>query len=585
MRDFLKFTLATVVGIITASALLLIISIISFASIIASTQKEVNIEDNSVLKLKFNGTLSERSNDNPLVPFFNEDFTPQGLDDILISIKKAKESDEIKGIYIECNYLDASFASLEEIRNALLDFKKSGKFIIAYADNYTQSLYYLSSAADKLILNPQGTVEWKGLASAPIFYKTLLEKLGLEMQIFKVGTYKSAVEPYTNTEMSPANEEQIASFLNSIWGKMLEDVSASRNIPINTLNRYADQAIMLDSAQRFVESNFVDTLLYKNEVEGYLKAELGIDPKKPISTLSVADATNINKNTPKDKSGNIIAVYYACGDIDGTGKENNIRSGKVINDLKRLREDENVKAVVLRVNSPGGSAYGSEQIWHEVHLLKQQKPVIVSMGDYAASGGYYISCAADSIIAQATTLTGSIGIFGIVPNLKGLTDKIGINVDIVKTNQYSDFAFPVRPMNDEEKGIMQMNINQGYRLFIQRCAEGRSMSPEAIEKVAEGRVWTGAEAKKLGLVDKIGGIDSAIEMASGMAGIDGYTIIEYPEKKSFFASIMEDGIVQHLEAQIIRNGIGRYHEYLSFIRQIEKQDCIQARLPFYIHIQ
>lgn len=585
MRDFLKFTLATVVGIITASALLLIISIISFASIIASTQKEVNIEDNSVLKLKFNGTLSERSNDNPLVPFFNEDFTPQGLDDILISIKKAKESDEIKGIYIECNYLDASFASLEEIRSALLDFKKSGKFIIAYADNYTQSLYYLSSAADKLILNPQGTVEWKGLASAPIFYKTLLEKLGLEMQIFKVGTYKSAVEPYTNTEMSPANEEQIASFLNSIWSKMLEDVSASRNIPINTLNRYADQAIMLDSAQRFVESNFVDTLLYKNEVEGYLKAELGIDPQKPISTLSVADAININKNTPKDKSGNIIAVYYACGDIDGAGKENNIRSGKVINDLKRLREDENVKAVVLRVNSPGGSAYGSEQIWHEVHLLKQQKPVIVSMGDYAASGGYYISCAADSIIAQATTLTGSIGIFGIVPNLKGLTDKIGINVDIVKTNQYSDFAFPARPMTREEKGIMQMNINQGYRLFIQRCAEGRSMSPEAIEKVAEGRVWTGAEAKKLGLVDKIGGIDSAIEMASGMAGIDGYTIIEYPEKKSFFASIMEDGIVQHLEAQIIRNDIGRYHEYLSFIRQIEKQDRIQARLPFYIHIQ
>ena len=583
MKDFLKFTFATVIGIIIASVLLSIISIVSLASIAASSQTEVNIKENSVLKLKFNGTLTERSSDNPFTTLLSEDFTTQGLDDILASIKKAKESDKIKGIYIENDYLNASFASLEEIRNALSDFKKSGKFIISYADNYSQGLYYLSSIADKIILNPQGTVEWKGLASAPIFYKTLLEKLGIEMQIFKVGAYKSAVEPYTSTQMSQANEEQITSFLNSIWKKILGDVSMSRNIPINALNQYADQAIMLDSARRFVETKLVDTLLYKNEAEEYLRAELGLEAKESIPTLNVTDAIHISRNVPKDKSGNIIAVYYAHGDIDGA-TEDNINSQKTISDLKRLREDENVKAVVLRVNSPGGSAYGSEQIWHEVRLLKQQKPVIASMGDYAASGGYYISCAADSIIAQATTLTGSIGIFGIIPNLNGLADKIGVNFDIVKTNRFSDFAFPTRQMTDEEKNIMQMNINQGYRLFIQRCAEGRGMAPEAIEKVAEGRVWTGAEAQKLGLVDQIGGIDLAIATASSMAGIESYTILEYPEKKSFLASIMEDGIPQYLEAKI-KEDAGYYYECLHFIRNIEKQDRVQARLPFYLRIQ
>ena len=583
MKDFLKFTFATVIGIIIASVLLSIISIVSLASIAASSQTEVNIKENSVLKLKFNGTLTERSSDNPFTTLLSEDFTTQGLDDILASIKKAKESDKIKGIYIENDYLNASFASLEEIRNALSDFKKSGKFIISYADNYSQGLYYLSSIADKIILNPQGTVEWKGLASAPIFYKTLLEKLGIEMQIFKVGAYKSAVEPYTSTQISQANEEQITSFLNSIWKKILGDVSMSRNIPINALNQYADQAIMLDSARRFVETKLVDTLLYKNEAEEYLRAELGLEAKESIPTLNVTDAIHISRNVPKDKSGNIIAVYYAHGDIDGA-TEDNINSQKTISDLKRLREDENVKAVVLRVNSPGGSAYGSEQIWHEVRLLKQQKPVIASMGDYAASGGYYISCAADSIIAQATTLTGSIGIFGIIPNLNGLADKIGVNFDIVKTNRFSDFAFPTRQMTDEEKNIMQMNINQGYRLFIQRCAEGRGMAPEAIEKVAEGRVWTGAEAQKLGLVDQIGGIDLAIATASSMAGIESYTILEYPEKKSFLASIMEDGIPQYLEAKI-KEDAGYYYECLHFIRNIEKQDRVQARLPFYLRIQ
>lgn len=583
MKDFLKFTFATVIGIIIASVLLSIISIVSLASIAASSQTEVNIKENSVLKLKFNGTLTERSSDNPFTTLLSEDFTTQGLDDILASIKKAKESDKIKGIYIENDYLNASFASLEEIRNALSDFKKSGKFIISYADNYSQGLYYLSSIADKIILNPQGTVEWKGLASAPIFYKTLLEKLGIEMQIFKVGAYKSAVEPYTSTQISQANEEQITSFLNSIWKKILGDVSMSRNIPINALNQYADQAIMLDSARRFVETKLVDTLLYKNEAEEYLRAELGLEAKESIPTLNVTDAIHISRNVPKDKSGNIIAVYYAHGDIDGA-TEDNINSQKTISDLKRLREDENVKAVVLRVNSPGGSAYGSEQIWHEVRLLKQQKPVIASMGDYAASGGYYISCAADSIIAQATTLTGSIGIFGIIPNLNGLADKIGVNFDIVKTNRFSDFAFPTRQMTDEEKNIMQMNINQGYRLFIQRCAEGRGMAPEAIEKVAEGRVWTGAEAQKLGLVDQIGGIDLAIATASSMAGIESYTILEYPEKKSFLASIMEDGIPQYLEAKI-KEDAGYYYECLHFIHNIEKQDRVQARLPFYLRIQ
>ena len=523
MKDFLKFTLATVTGIIVSSVILFFISILVVFSMVSSSESETLVRKNSVMMLDLNGALTERSQENPLDFLMKDDYKTYGLDDILSSIKKAKENEDIKGIYLQATSLSAGFASLEEIRNALKDFKESGKFIVAYGDAYTQSLYYLSSVADKVMLNPKGMLEWRGLAATPMFVKDLLEKIGVEMQVFKVGTYKSAVEPYISTEMSPANREQINAYLSSIWGEITGAVAESRNLSVETLNKEADRMLMFYPAEESVKSGLVDTLIYKNDVRDYLKSRLGIDKDDKMPVLGIQDMINVKKNVPKDKSGNIIAVYYAYGEIDGgssASTEEGINSEKVIRDLRKLKDDENVKAVVLRVNSPGGSAYGSEQIWYAVEQLKKEKPVIASMGDYAASGGYYISCNADTIVAEPTTLTGSIGIFGMMPNAKGLTGKLGVNFDVVKTNPYADFGNLTRPMNDGEKGLMQMYVNNGYELFLTRCSDGRGISMEELDKIAQGRVWTGSTAKELGLVDELGGLDKALEIAIAKSGVD-----------------------------------------------------------------
>lgn len=584
MKDFIKYTFATLTGIILSGILLFFITIITIAGILASTETETTVKDNSVMFLDFNGELVERAEDNPFSQFLGEEFNTYGLDDILASIKKAKELNEIKGIYIQASFLNSSFASLEEIRNALLDFKKSGKFIVAYGNNYTQGLYYLTSVADKIMLNPQGAIEWKGIASQPMFYKDLLQKLGIEMQVFKVGTYKSAVEPFISTEMSSANREQVTAFIGSIWNQLLNDVSTSRAISADSLNLYADRMLMFHPAKESVECGLADTLVYKDGARNYLKQLLNLGEDDNVRTLEISDMINIKKNVPKDKSGNVIAVYYAYGEIDGMADDEGIISKKVIKDLRNLRADKSVKAVVMRVNSPGGSAFGSEQIWHEVSLLKEQKPVIVSMGDYAASGGYYISCAADSIVAQPTTLTGSIGIFGMLPNVKGLTDKIGLSFDVVKTNKFSDLGALGRGMNDDEKSLVQMSVNNGYQLFLTRCASGRNMSIEEIEKIAEGRVWTGETAKRLGLVDELGGLDKAISIAANKVGIDNYTISTYPAKKDFFSSLLDKKTGNYIESRL-KACFGDYYNGFSLIKNLEKTDFLQTRVPFDLNIK
>jgi protease-4 len=482
--------------------------------------------------------------------------------------------------------MEASFASLEEIRNALKDFKESGKFIVAYADQYTQGMYYLASVADKVIVNPQGSIMWHGLASQAIFYKDLLEKVGVEMQIFKVGTYKSAVEPFIATEMSDANREQVSAFLNSIWERLLEDISASRDIPADVLNKYADDYMDLKQAEEYITCGLADTLLYKDGVLNYLKEMTGREADESLRTLSLADMKNVKRNTPLDKSGNIIAVYYAFGGIDdNTSTDEGINSEKVIKDLRKLREDETIKAVVLRVNSPGGSAYGSEQIWREVVMLKNEKPVIVSMGDYAASGGYYISCAADSIVADPTTLTGSIGIFGMFPNMENLlTDKLGVHFDMVKTNKFADMGSINRPFNADEKAIMQKYINNGYELFVKRCADGRGMTVEAIKKIAEGRVWTGAKAKELGLVDELGGLDRALEIAAQKADIEAYSVINYPNEENAFAALLNKSKNNYINEKMAET-LGKNYNYILFINNLKEADRIQARMPFDLRIQ
>lgn len=588
MKDFIKFTFATVTGIVLSSILMCFVGILIIVGVASSSESETIVKKESVMMLDLNGTLSERSQENPLAKLIGDSNAPYGLDDILASIKKAKEHEDIKGIYIQATSLGTSFAALQEIRDALADFKESGKFIVAYADVYTQGMYYLASVADKVILNPTGSVEWKGLAAKPIFFKDLLEKIGVEMQIFKVGTYKSAVEPFIHTKMSAENREQMTEYIHSIWEVVVNEVAVSRSLSTEVLNDIADEMLMFSPAEASVQSGLVDTLIYHNDMRDYLKEQLGLKDDQSLPVLGLKDMINLKRNVPKDKSGNIIAIYYAYGDITQSAysvSEEGIASDKVTKDLRRLQKDKNVKAVVLRVNSGGGSAFASEQIWRAVEELKKEKPVVVSMGNYAASGGYYIACGADWIVAEPTTLTGSIGIFGMVPNMEGLTHKIGLNFDVVKTNKFSDIGAMGRAMNNEEKALVQASVNQGYDLFIGRCAEGRDMSKEEIDKVGQGRIWTGSKALELGLVDELGGIDRALEVAIERAGIEGYTVLGYPEKESFLTLLLNEKSDNYVANRIAKNKLGSYYKELNLLRNIESVDRLQARLPFYLNLE
>lgn len=593
MKDFLKFTLATVTGLIIAGVIFFIISILTLFGMAFSEPAATQVSPNSIMVLHLKGSLAERSQEDPLAFLLGDEYQAYGLNDILSSIRKAKEQEDIKGIYIQASYLNAGFASLEEIRNALTDFKESGKFIVAYADTYTQGLYYLSSVADKVLLNPKGMIEWKGLAASPVFYKDLLEKVGVEMQVFKVGTYKSAVEPYIATEMSDANREQINVYIQSIWNHILQKVAEARHQTPGQLNEAADQMLMFHPAEKCLEYGLADTLIYKNDVEDFLKQQSGLEEDDELHYLNLKAMNNLQKVQPKDKSGNIVAVYYASGQIVdyavesplAAGNEPVIQAGKVIADLKKLQENDDVKAVVLRVNSPGGSAYASEQIWYAVSELKKEKPVIVSMGDYAASGGYYISCNADTIVAQPTTLTGSIGIYGMFPNTQKLTEKLGVNFDVVKTNRYADFGSMGRGMNDGEKGLMQMYVNQGYDLFLTRCANGRLMNKEAVDKVAQGRVWTGSNALELGLVDVLGGLDTAIGIAARKAEVESYTLQTFPKQSSFLETLLETSPSVYLQKHLLGGQAGELYQTLQ---QINHWNCyypIQAVVPYDLTIQ
>lgn len=586
MKDFIKFTFASTLGVVLAGIVFTILGIVTMVGMVASSDTETTVNENSIFVLDLNGTLSERVQKNPLQELMGENYQAYGLDDILTSIQKAKDNENIKGIYLQAGMMEASCASLEEIRHALKDFKESGKFIVAYGDNYSQGMYYLASVADKVIVNPQGTIAWQGLVSQTIFFKDLLKKIGVEMEIFKVGTYKSAVEPFIATEMSDANREQITAFLNSTWERLLKDISASRGMSEDDLNKCADDFMTFAPAETYIANGLADTLLYKDGVLDYLKELSGREADESLRTLSLEDMKNVKRNVPLDKSGNIIAVYYAYGEIDsGTSTDEGIHSQKVIRDLRKLREDETIKAVVLRVNSPGGSAFGSEQIWREVTLLKEEKPVIVSMGDYAASGGYYISCAADCIVADPTTLTGSIGIFGMFPMVEDLmTDKLGLHFETVKTNRYADMGDMTRPFNDAERAALQNYINNGYKLFVQRCADGRGMSVEAIEKIAEGRVWTGITAKELGLVDELGGLEKALEIAAQQAEVETYSVINYPGKSDIFTSLLENGKKDYIDGKISET-LGEYYDYAKFIQSLKNADRIQARMPFDLRIR
>ena len=592
MKDFLKYTLATVTGLVLTGVVFFIFGIVALLGMTFSEPAATQVTPHSVMMLQLKGSLTERSQEDPLAFLLGDTYQGYGLNDVLAAIRKAKEHPDIEGIYIQAGYLNAGFASLEEIRNALLDFKESGKSIVTYADTYTQGLYYLSSVADKVLLNPKGMIEWKGLAASPVFYKELLEKVGVEMQVFKVGTYKSAVEPYIATEMSDANREQVSMYIHSIWQHMVKQVAEARQQTPQRLNEAADEMLMFQPAEKCLTYGLADALVYKDEVEDLLKQQCGLSEDDEVNYLSLEAMKHLQNAQPKDKSGQIVAVYYASGQIVDyavetpltAGNEPMIVANKVIADLKKLQKNDDVKAVVLRINSPGGSAYASEQIWHAVSQLKREKPVIVSMGDYAASGGYYMACNADTIVAQPTTLTGSIGIYGMFPNTQKLTEKLGVHFDGVKTNRYADFGSFGRGLNEGEKGLMQRYVNEGYDLFLTRCANGRLMTKEAVDKVAQGRVWTGADALERGLVDVLGGLDTAIGIAARKAQVESYTLQAFPKQSGFLEALLEMSPTVYLQRMYLG---GQAAELYSTLQQINHWDCydpIQAIVPYDLSI-
>jgi len=581
MKQFLKFTLATIVGVIVASLLGTLIFFGIIGAIAGSAEKVTELKSNSVYQLDLDGSLVDRSEEDPFSAALAEAFGQAeqkviGLDDVLANIEKAKSNDNVKGIYLKGGTLYGGFASIKEIRDALVDFKKTGKFIVAYADNYIQSNYYLVTVADKILINPQGMLELKGLAADLVFYKNTLDKIGVEMQVVKVGTFKSAVEPYITTKMSDANREQVTVYMNSIWKTMLNQISESRKISVDTLNAYADQMMMFQPTEKSKQYSLVDSLVFADEVDSILTSY--------VSDYKLVKHTAMN-NLPTNKKfeKSKVAVIYAVGAIDG-GSNEGIISDKLVETINDVAKDDAVKSVVFRVSSPGGSAYGSEQIWRALSKLKAKKPLIVSMGDYAASGGYYISCMADVILAQPNTITGSIGIFGLIPNIAGLNNKIGLTYDGVKTNKLSDAISVNRPFRPEERDLMQNYVNRGYELFVKRCADGRKKTPDQIKAIAEGRVWTGEDALKIGLVDKIGGIDEAIQIAVDKAKLTAYNVKEYPVKEDFATKLMKS-FGEDMETRFIKAQLGEQYKLFREIKNIEKINGIQARLPYELIIK
>lgn len=589
MKDFLKYTLATITGLIATSVIMGIVGIIMLAGIAAAGQAPTEVKDNTVFVLNLSGTLEERATDNFMGQLTGQVSENIGLDDILRSIDKAKKNDKIKGIYIKAGmFASDSPASSKAIRRKLEEFRKSGKWIVAYADDYTQTTYYICSVADRVFLNPQGMLDWHGLAAQPMFYKDLLAKFGVKFQLAKVGKYKSMPEMMTADGMSEPNREQVTVYLNGIWNDMLNDVSRSRKQSREMLNGYASSYAAFNDQKQHLTMSLINGLLYADEVKDELKKMLKLDADEEIPQVSLADMINLPE---KNSKGDEIAVYYAYGDIvstnpGGLAGEACIASEDVCRDLDKLAEDDDVKAVVLRVNSGGGSAYASEQIWHSMMKLKEKKPVVVSMGGMAASGGYYISCPANYIYAEPTTLTGSIGIFGMFPDISGLlTDKLGIKFDEVKTNRNSGFGTPARPFNEEEMAMLENYVGRGYELFRKRVADGRKMKVEEVEAIAQGRVWLGQDGLKNKLVDALGGLDMAVAKAAELAKLKEHHTEAYPAKKTWVEQLMEGMVTDDYIDGKMKAALGEYYTPFMTLKNINRQDAIQARMPYHIIIK
>lgn len=588
MKDFFKNVFATFVGIFLFVLVTLLLGFVCIFGMVLSSESTTEIENNSVLVINLSGPLSERSDKNVMAEFIGNVASGVSLEDVLSGIEKAKTNKNIKGIYIEAGaFAPNSYASLQEIREALIDFKKSHKWIVAYGDSYTQSSYYLASVANDVYLNPQGMLDWHGLSSQRIYLKDMLAKFGVKMQVSKVGTYKSATEMFTEEKMSDADRQQTSTYLNGIWKYLLKGVSESRNIPIAKLNEYADSVITFANPTSYLKMRLIDKLLYTDQVRNEVKKRLGINSDDEIHQISLTDL----KAVEPAKGGSEVAVYYAYGDIvdspvsNTSFNQHSIVGKDVCNDLKELMDDDDVKAVVIRVNSGGGSAFASEQMWHQIMELKKVKPVVVSMGGYAASGGYYMSVPANWIVAEPTTITGSIGIFGMFPDFSGLaSEKLGIKFDEVKTNKNGTFGSTMRPLTPDEMRMLQVYIDRGYTTFKNRVAQGRNLTMAQVEAIAQGHVYTGEDALKIKLVDELGGLDKAVKKAAQLAKIENYHTVSYPSPVNWFDQIFGENVQDNYLNEQLYTSLGIFYQPFSILRTINQQSAIQARLPYIINI-
>lgn len=592
MKDFIKSVLATMVGIFGFFIVMGVLTMMSIIGMVASSSAAQNVEENSVFVLNLSGAISDQGTDNPLSLFTGDDSQSTGLNNILSAIKKAKTNDDIKGIYIEAGALITNYATLQEIRNALADFRKSGKWIVAYGDYYTQGAYYVASVANKVYINPKGIVDWHGIGAQTMFYKDFMAKFGVKCEVVKVGTFKSATETFTEEKMSDANRLQTQTFIDGTWQNICTAVSKSRGISIDSLNSYADSYLALQSTEMLMKAKMVDGMMYSDKVKDAVKKMMKLEKDDDIAQLTLSDMLNVKDEKVE---GDKIAIYYASGDIVQDpkaatmfGNNDYIASRKVCKDLEDLMNDDDVKAVVVRINSGGGDAYASEQMWHQMSELRKVKPVVVSMGDYAASGAYYMSAPASWIVAQPNTLTGSIGIFAVIPDFSGLvTTKLGVRFDEVKTNRHSTFGnLMARPFNAEETAMLQASVNRGYSLFRQRVADGRHLPIESVEKIAQGRVWLATDALNIKLIDQLGGIDDAVKKAAELAKLKEYYTSDYPATASWIDNLLNSMTSSgtYLDAQL-RQTLGELYQPFTVLRSIDKREAIQARIPYAISIK
>ena len=594
MKDFFKNVAATIVGLFAFGLIMTILGFICIIGMVASSNSKPALKDNAVMVLKLQGQIEDRSEDNWLGELTGEQFNNLGMNKILSSIRKAKDEDKVKGIYLETGILETDYATLQEIRNALADFKKSGKWIIAYGDALSQGGYYLASVANKVYVNPEGNVDWHGIASQPQYIKDVAAKFGVHFTVVKVGKYKSYTETYTEDKMSDANREQVSRYIGGLWQQMLADVSKSRNISKDSLNHFADGLMVFDDTKLLKSRKMVDGFCYYDEIRDVVKRQLGLKADETINQVDYNDVDMAIDDS--NLMGEEIAVYYCQGSIVRMetpsiyGSEQQIVSTKVIKDLQELADNSQVKSVVLRINSGGGDAYASEQIWRAVKELNKKKPVVVSMGGMAASGAYYMSMGAQYIMAQPTTLTGSIGIFGALPDFSNLmTKKLGFKYDEVKTNRNSAYASAgmSRPWSAEEITTMQNYVNRGYNLFRKRVAEGRKMSTEQVEKIAQGRVWLGTDAKNIKLIDGFGGLSDAIDKAAELAHLSSYQAVEYPALAGWMEQLMDmagGNKGTYLDEQL-RLALGDLYQPFIMIRNMKEKEPIQAALPYVLNIQ